>query len=116
MKQEKRMRSATLLLVALALAAAPAAFAQGTDHSGHGAKAASSAAMADGEVRKVDKEAAKITLKHGELKALDMPPMTMVFQVKDKSMLNKVKAGDKVRFAAEKIGGQLTVTLIEPMR
>ena len=72
--------------------------------------------MADAEVRKVDKDAAKITLKHGEIKSLDMPAMTMVFQVKDKAMLDQVKAGDKVRFAAEKQGGAMTITRIEVAR
>ena len=69
--------------------------------------------MADGEVRKVDKEAKKITLRHGELKQLDMPPMTMVFQVKDPAMLDKVKAGDKVKFKAQNTGGTLVITEIE---
>lgn len=65
------------------------------------------------EVRKVDKDAQKITLKHGEIKNLDMPPMTMVFQVKDVAMLEAVKKGDKVRFSADKVGGAYTVTSIE---
>ena len=78
-----------------------------------GAMAASSADMADGEVRKVDMEAKKLTLKHGEIKNLGMPGMTMVFQVKDPSMLEKVKSGDKVRFTAEKINGAFTVTTLE---
>lgn len=69
--------------------------------------------MADGEVRKVDRDAKKITLKHGEIRNLDMPPMTMVFQVKDAAMLEAVKAGDKVRFSADKVGGAYTVTSIE---
>ena len=58
---------------------------------------------AEAEVRKVDKEAGKVTLKHGEIRNLDMPPMTMVFQVKDAAMLEKVKVGDKVtvKFAEE---------------
>ena len=72
-----------------------------------------SAALSDGEVRKVDKEAKKITIKHGPLANLDMPPMTMVFQVKDPAMLDKVKAGDKVKFQVEKVGGTFTVTQIE---
>ena len=55
----------------------------------------------------------KITLKHGEIKNLGMPGMTMVFQVKDPAMLDKVKTGDKVRFTAEKMNGALTVTNIE---
>lgn len=71
------------------------------------------AAMSDGEIKKVDKEAGKLTIKHGELKNLGMPGMTMVFKVQDPAMLDKVKHGDKVRFVADKVGGALTVTAIE---
>jgi len=73
-------------------------------------------AMADGEVRKVDKDAGKITIKHGAIPSMEMPPMTMVYRVKDPSMLAQVKAGDKVKFAAEKLGGAFTVTKIEAAR
>jgi Cu/Ag efflux protein CusF len=70
--------------------------------------------LADGEIRRVDKEAKKLTIKHGPIPSLDMPAMTMVFQVKDAAMLERVKAGDKVKFQAEKnAGGQYTVTRIE---
>jgi len=69
--------------------------------------------MADGEVRKIDVGAKKITLKHGEIKNLDMPPMTMVFQVKDPAMLEKVKVGDKVMFTVENANGAITVLTIE---
>lgn len=79
-----------------------------------GGGAMGSTAMADGEVRKVDMEAKKITIKHGEIKNLDMPGMTMVFQVKDPAMLDKVKAGDKILFKAEKTGGAIVVTDIVP--
>jgi Cu/Ag efflux protein CusF len=72
--------------------------------------------LAEGEVRKVDKEAKKLTLKHGPLKNLDMPGMTMVFQVKEDALLDKVQAGDKVRFQAEKIDGKFTVTRLEAAR
>jgi Cu(I)/Ag(I) efflux system protein CusF len=72
--------------------------------------------LSDGEVRKVDKEAKKITIKHGPLANLDMPPMTMVFQVKEPAMLDQVKAGDKVKFQAEKVGGAYTVTKIHPVK
>ena len=92
------------LLIVVALAAAllaPAALAQPTN-------------MADGEVRKVDKEAKKLTIKHGEIKNLDMPPMTMVFQVKDGAMLDNLRVGDKVRFVAEKAASGYVVTAIEP--
>jgi Cu(I)/Ag(I) efflux system protein CusF len=75
-----------------------------------------SAALSEGEVRKVDKSAKKITIKHGPLANLDMPPMTMVFQVTDPAMLEQVKAGDKVKFQAEKIGAAYTVTRIEPVK
>ena len=69
--------------------------------------------MSDGEVRKVDKEQGKVTLKHGPLKNLDMPAMTMVFKVADPKMLEGIKEGDKVKFAADKINGAITVTAIE---
>lgn len=72
--------------------------------------------LAEAEVRKVDLDAKKITLKHGEIKNLDMPPMSMVFQVKDPAMLEKIKAGDKVQFTADKINGAFTVMTIEPMK
>ena len=72
--------------------------------------------MADGEIRKVDMETKKITIKHGEIKNLDMPCMTMVFQVKDPAMLTTVKTGDKVRFKAEKSGGAIVVTEIQPAK
>jgi len=78
--------------------------------------AASGTQLTDGEVRKVDKDAKKITLRHGPIANLDMPAMTMVFQVQDPALLDQVKAGDKIRFAAEKAGGAYTVTRIEPSR
>ncbi|MDO9278159.1 MAG: copper-binding protein [Polaromonas sp.] len=68
---------------------------------------------AEGEVRKVDKAAGKISIRHGEIKNLDMPPMNMVFQVKDPALLDKVKTGDKVRFTADQINGDYTVMSIE---
>lgn len=70
-------------------------------------------ALSDGEVRRVNANTQKITLQHGEIKSLDMPSMTMVFQVKDPAMLDKVKPGDKVRFTAEKISGAFTVTTLK---
>ena len=71
------------------------------------------AEMSSGEIRKIDKDTKKITLKHGEIKNLDMPGMTMVFQVKDPAMLDTVKPGDKVKFTAERSGGALVVTEIK---
>ena len=94
------MNRKVMLYTLLALAA-PVALAQ---------------ALADGEVRKVDKDAKKLTLRHGPIQNLDMPAMTMVFQVKDPAMLEQVKPGDKVKFQAEKLGGAFTVTRIEPAK
>jgi len=93
----------------------PAAYADDAHKkSSAGATNASAGAMSEGEVRRVDKDAKKITIKHGPLQNLDMPAMTMVFQVKDPAMLDKVKPGDKIKFQAEKTGGAFTVTQIEP--
>jgi Cu(I)/Ag(I) efflux system periplasmic protein CusF len=72
--------------------------------------------MSEGEVRKVDLAQGKVTLKHGEIRNLDMPPMTMVFGVKDKAMLDGVKPGDKVRFKATSEGGKMTVVEMTPAR
>jgi Cu/Ag efflux protein CusF len=69
--------------------------------------------MTDGEIRKIDKAASKITIKHGDIKNLDMPAMTMVFQVRDAALLDKVKTGDVVRFHAESQAGTYIVTHID---
>jgi Cu(I)/Ag(I) efflux system periplasmic protein CusF len=74
------------------------------------------AEMADGEVRKIDKETKKITLRHGVIKSMDMPAMTMVFGVKDPALLDTVKVGDKVKFKAEQTGTVITVTEIQPVK
>ena len=74
------------------------------------AAAGVAAPLSEGVIRKLDKDAGKITIKHGELKNLGMPPMTMVFRVKDAALLEQVSAGDQIRFAVENIGGQFTVT------
>lgn len=109
-----------LLLALAALPAAPLAHlpvaAQTTDadpaaHHPAGASAPAAADVrTDGEVRRIDKPNGKVTLKHGEIRNLDMPPMTMVFQVKDAAMLDTVKVGDKVRFHVEKQGSAFVVT------
>lgn len=77
------------------------------------AVAAGNAEMTTGEVRKVDLDAGKLTLRHGEIKSLDMPAMTMVFVVKDRAVLERLKPGDKVKFKAINDAGKFTVTEIE---
>lgn len=69
---------------------------------------------AEAEVRRVDTAAGKISLKHGDIKNLDMPPMTMVFQLQDKALLGDLKAGDRVRFKADRVNGNYTVLELEP--
>ena len=73
-------------------------------------------ALTDGEIRRVDKDAKKLTIKHGPIQNLNMDSMTMVFHVKDPAMLDQVKAGDKIRFQADRIGGNYTVTKIEAVK
>jgi Cu(I)/Ag(I) efflux system periplasmic protein CusF len=76
--------------------------------------AAEASAMSEGVVRKIDAANARITLRHGPIANLDMPGMTMVFQVQPPELLDAVKVGDKVRFHAEDINGAFTVTAIQP--
>lgn len=76
--------------------------------------APAAAPQSDGEVRKIDKEQGRVTLRHGPLANLDMPAMTMVFKTADPKLLDGLKEGDKVRFAAEKVNGTFTVTAIQP--
>ena len=115
---------------ALALAAMPGV-AQHSDHanmpmkrdamkSDHGAMGGmkggglSSLPSVDGEVRRVDKAAGKVTLRHGEIKQLEMPPMTMVFEVKDKALLDTVNPGDNVNFKVINENGRMIVTDMKP--
>lgn len=108
-------------LLLLAAIASPTIAQQSspTDHGAHhpegkaAASASPSVELTDGEVRRVDKGAKKITLRHATIKSLDMPPMTMVFQVKDTAMLDQVKVGDKIKFAAEDVKGAITLTRME---
>jgi Cu(I)/Ag(I) efflux system periplasmic protein CusF len=111
------MKYKFIILAMSFLAASFASLAQtqasGTSAPSAGTPASAGGTTTQGEVRKVDKENKKITLKHGEIKNLEMPGMTMVFQVKDPAMLDAVKPGDRVEFKAEKTGGALVITEIQ---
>jgi Cu/Ag efflux protein CusF len=98
---KRRAVLASLGTVAAALSVPLAAVAQATT------------AMAEGEVRKIDREQGKVTLRHGPIANLDMPAMTMVFKLADARLLQGIKEGDKVRFAADKVDGVFTVIAIE---
>ena len=121
--------SAAALIAAMSVATAFAQEAKHGEHGTHGTAAAhadhgsahaghegDAVEMTDGEVKKIDKEAGKITLRHGELKNLGMGAMTMVFRVKDPAMLTQVKTGDKVKFVAERVNGAFTVVQLVPAK
>ena len=112
------IRSVISALVLIAAASGTSAQMPMKDGKGKGDMKTMSDAtpMAEGEIRRIDKDAGKVTIKHGPIKTdtLDMDPMTMVFQVKDKAVLETVKAGDKVKFKVVDERGQMTVTEIRP--
>ena len=106
------MHSRIMAALALALTAPVTAIAD--DSQQRPTRLAQAATpLAEGEVRRVDKDAKKLTIRHGPLANLDMPPMTMVFQVKDPALLEGIGPGDKIRFQADKVGGAYVVTHIE---
>jgi len=112
------------LALAVLIALPALAAAQHSGHAGHGTPATPAATpaaettpaqspWAEAEVRRIDTAAGKISLKHGEIRNLDMPPMTMVFQLRDPASLTGLAVGDKVRFTADKVRGAYTVLQIE---
>jgi Cu(I)/Ag(I) efflux system periplasmic protein CusF len=113
----------TLKMSAIVIALLGTGAAYANDHTVHvggqghthetEAKGAVQAEMADGEIRKINKNTGKITVKHGEIKSVEMPPMTMVFGVADKAMLEGLKEGDKVKFNVKQEGSNYTVTEIK---
>jgi Cu(I)/Ag(I) efflux system periplasmic protein CusF len=110
-------RFASTLLLAMLCGLGPGTMAQAT---GSATTRAASAPVpkefTEGEVRRVDKAAGKITLKHGEIKNLGMPPMAMVFEVKDAKLLDRFKPGDKVRFKAVHDTGKYVVVDLQPAK
>ena len=115
------MKTVSKMLLGLIATAGIPVLASAAGH-GHTTQAAATNAtmtkaavqpQSDGEIKKVDREAGKMTIKHGPLVNLDMPAMTMVFTVKEPAMLEQVKAGDKVKFAVEKINGRFTITALQ---
>lgn len=109
-------RISTSLLTALALlAAAPPLLAQtAAPATSTQAAAPASDDWTSGEVRRVDAANQRLSLRHGEIKNLNMPAMSMVFGVRDAALLQGLKAGDKVRFVViDEGGGKLTITALE---
>lgn len=111
---------AATLAMGLAVAAPALAQHQGHDHSNASATAPAAAdttelPWAEAEIRRVDLAAGKLSLRHGEIKNLEMPPMSMVFTVQDKTQLDGLKVGDRIRFTADQIQGAYTVLRLEKM-
>lgn len=107
---------ALIFAVTMGLTVSHAVYADDAHHKKTDAKAATGTALTEGEIRKVDKDTKKITVKHGPIQNLDMPAMTMVFQVKDPAMLDQVKAGDKIKFVADKVNGAYTVMQLDTVK
>ena len=106
----------TASLIAIASLGAVSVQAAG-DHAGHAMAApAAEMQMVDGQVKKVDKAAGKVTLSHGPLTNLNMPAMTMVFKVCNAAWLDQMKTGDKIRFMADSVNGAITVVHFEPAK
>lgn len=99
------MKSPFTFMALLLAAALQTATAQSTDDG----------PMTEAEVRKVDLDTGRITLRHGEIANLQMPPMTMVFRAREAALLQGLKPGDRVRFRAEKVEGGYAVTAITPV-
>jgi Cu(I)/Ag(I) efflux system protein CusF len=89
-------------------------FAQTNTDPASAVAANPASALSEGEIRRLDLESGKLTIRHGEIRNLDMPPMTMVFTAKDKSQLAGLKVGDRIRFGASNEGGKYLVTEIQP--
>ena len=83
------------------------------NHHGAAAPATTAAPLSDGLVKKVDKAAGEVVIQHGQLDSIGMPPMTMAFGVADKTWLDRLKPGDKIRFAAEMKGSTPVVSRYE---
>ncbi|MFM0412561.1 MULTISPECIES: copper-binding protein [Paraburkholderia] len=112
------MKKLIVASVALAAIVAAPAFA-GDDMAGmdmskpSASKMSSKTALTDAEVRKVDAATGMVTLKHGALENVGMPPMTMAFKAKDAAMVKQVHEGDKVKVRVENVNGTLTIVKLE---
>jgi len=107
--------TASLLILGAgpALAQAPSAAVSDSHGSHHPAQSPQPAELSEGEITRWDPRTLRLTLKHGEIKNLEMPPMTMVFRVAEASVVGDLKLGDKVRFRAEQANGAYHVKRIE---
>jgi Cu(I)/Ag(I) efflux system protein CusF len=114
---ERKMKALYSTMLALALAL-PFASHANTEAATAAVEApageTAQTSMTEGEIKRINKETGKLTIKHGPIVNLNMPAMTMVFRAADAAMLDQVKVGDQVRFVVEKIEGKYTVTQLQP--
>ena len=110
------MRTVAFTLIVGFFMAFPAWADRGHEHHGGMGHAAAAASPAEGEVRRVDRAQGRLTLRHGPIESLNMPPMTMVFRVQDPGLLEGLQPGDRVRFEAQRIDGAYTVIRLEKSR
>ncbi len=100
-----------ILVSSLSLGLTAPAISSEQSHMEHAStSSAAETSLTDGEIKKIDQAAGKVTIKHGDIKHLDMPGMTMVFAVKDKALLSKLQPGDKVKFMVVNEGGKMILT------
>ena len=118
--KEKEMKLISKLVFTAAMLGSTAFTPFAIAHEGHGHEQPATmvspvvpSQMSSGQIKKIDKSTVKLTIEHGPLLNLNMPAMTMVFKVKDATMLESVKVGDKINFVAEKVNGSLTLTQLE---
>lgn len=109
-----RLKTLTTIVATMALSASlPSSAAEDMSKMDMKTPMPDTSAATEGVVKKIDKDAGKITIKHGPISNLQMPGMTMVFHAVDPAMLDQVKEGDKVKFHVEKMNGALTITKME---
>lgn len=110
------MKAATILFATMALTISGPSFADGDGHKhGHADSAAhmNSDMMVDGEIKRINKAGKKLTIKHGPIKSMDMPGMTMVFGVDDPAMLEGLGKGDRIKFSVREAGGQMMIEQLQ---
>ena len=99
--------------IALGVTWPASGFAQADANQAKAVEAQPASSLSEGEIRRLDPETGKLTIRHGEIRNLDMPPMTMVFTARDKSLLSGLKVGDRISFVAINEGGKYLVTEIQ---
>ncbi|RBA23643.1 copper-binding protein [Herminiimonas fonticola] len=115
------MKFLTKTILSILLAASATSLSYAADGSAESATTVTDTSkphtpMSEGEVRKINKETGRVTIKHGPLANLDMPGMTMLFRLQDPAMIDQIKEGDRIRFVANKVDGAFVVQVLEVVK